>query len=168
MKPFLGLVTCVALCAACGSSSGDEDVGVGEGAASRKDSIESPTDTKVTLQPGLWHDDTLSVAEGWHLYHFTPQADGLVAFQMKADPALATGKLWTYLRIVDTANNNEVWAAVADRKTNLTDVIVQVKAGKSYQVVATSQNNSTANDLGKSNQSEGAYTVSAMPLSADF
>jgi len=156
---------------ACGVESNDDadDVAGSEGAvSSRNDSISSPTDTGVTLAPGLWHDDNISVQKGWRMYHFTPTESGLVAFQMRADPSLARGNLWTYLRIVDTARNNEVWAAVADRDTNLTDVLVEVEAGRSYQVIATTQNNSTANDLNKPNVSVGAYTVAAIPVTAQF
>lgn len=159
------LSVCLAACAA----ETDDDVAADEAAAtSRNDSISNPTDTKVTLSPGLWHDDNITVAQGWRMYHFTPAESGLVAFQMRADPSLARGNLWTYLRIVDPARNNEVWAAVADRETNLTDVLVEVEAGRKYQVIATTQNNSTANDLNKPNVSVGAYTVAAIPVTASF
>lgn len=153
----------------CSAEPAEEDAESSEGAAStRSDSIGAPTDTGVTLAPGLWKDGTLTVQQGWRMYHFTPEKSGLVAFQMGAAPELARGNLWTYLRIVDAERNNEVWAAVADRNTNLTDVLVSVEAGRHYQVIATTQNNSTANDLGKPNQSAGNYTVAAIPVEASF
>lgn len=166
---FAALSLSLFACAAEPTDDAD-DIGASEGAATsaRNDSISSPTDTGVTLAPGLWHDDTISVQKGWRMYHFTPAESGLVAFQMRAEPSLARGSLWTYLRIVDAKRNNEVWAAVADRDTNLTDVLVQVEAGREYQVIATTQNNSTQNDLNKPNVSVGPYTIAAIPVSAEF
>lgn len=168
MRSVLVLVITLAV-AACAAPA-DDDVDSSEAAATsgRNDSISAPTDTGVTLSPGLWHDDNLTTAQGWRMYRFTPTESGVVSFQMRADPSLARGNLWTYLRIVDPTKNNEVWAAVADRTTNLTDVLVEVEANKTYQVIATTQNNSTANDLGKPNVSAGAYTIAATPEPATF
>jgi hypothetical protein len=164
----LTLLAVGALLIGCAGDA-SEEVDASEGAATtHNDSISAPTDTGVTLAPGLWHDDQITIEHGWRMYHFTAQETGTVAFQMRADPALAHGNLWTYLRIVDAQRNNEVWAAVADRNTNLTDVLVPVEAGRNYQVIATTQNNSTANDLGKPNQSTGQYTVAAIPVDVSF
>jgi hypothetical protein len=164
----LTLLAVGALLIGCAGDA-SEEVDASEGAATtHNDSISAPTDTGVTLAPGLWHDDQITIEHGWRMYHFTAQETGTVAFQMRADPALVHGNLWTYLRIVDAQRNNEVWAAVADRNTNLTDVLVPVEAGRNYQVIATTQNNSTANDLGKPNQSTGQYTVAAIPVDVSF
>lgn len=91
-----------------------------------QDAIDNPTDTHITLVAGLWHDDDLVPGTGWHLYHFTPDADGPIAFQMRAAPD--NHGLWAYLRIVDTSAHNQAWAGIADRKTNLCEVIVDVAA----------------------------------------
>lgn len=155
------------LLTACAGSASD-DAATDEAATTRPDTIDAPTDTHVTLAPGLWHDDHLTVLAGWHMYHYTATADGVVAFQMRADPSLAHGNFWTYLRIVDAGQHNEVWAAVANRETNLTDVLVPVEAGHSYQVIATSQNDSDANDANKPNVSVGDYTIAAIPVTASF
>lgn len=74
-----------------------------------QDAIDHPTDTHITLVAGLWHDDDLVPGTGWHLYHFTPDADGPIAFQMRAAPD--NRGLWAYLRIVDTSAHNQAGPA---------------------------------------------------------
>jgi hypothetical protein len=163
----LGLAALVTV-VGCAGNTEDDASSSDEALSHGFDTIDQPTDMHLTLAPGVWHDDTLTVKSGWHLYKYTPAETGVVAFQMRADPALSHHGLWTYLRIVDAANHNEVWAAVANRDTNLTDVLVAVQAGRTYQVVATTQDNSTANDLNKPNVSAGNYTVAAIPQTVSF
>ena len=132
--------------------------------SSGADSIDHPTDTGITLEDGLWRDGKLSKKEGWRLYHFKPKKAGYYEFTMRAAPELAGshGGLWTYLRIIDTdpenknpSSVNEVWVTVADNKTNLTAVLVNCRANVEYQVIATTQNNSTANDLEQAQRQRG-------------
>ena len=126
----------------------------------RDDAIDRPTDTRVTLVPGLWHDDAIAPGSGWHLYHFTADADGPVAFQMRAE---VRGALWSYLRIVDAANHEQSWAGVANRRTNVCEVIVEVERGHAYDVIATSQQNAVlARDAAQTVR--GAYTIAALPI----
>ena len=126
-----------------------------------QDAIDHPTDTHITLVAGLWHDDDLVPGTGWNLYHFTPDADGPIAFQMRAAPD--NWSLWAYLRIVDTSAHNQGWAGVADRKTNLCEVIVDVVRGHHYDVITTSQQ-SSALLRGKPQTARGRYTVAALPV----
>ena len=130
-----------------------------------QDSLDKPTDTKVNLEPGLWHDNKLVPGEGWHVYHFTAQADGFVAFQMQAPPGHPN--LWSYLRIVDKANNSQIWAGVGNKKTNMCEVIVNAEAGKAYDVIVTSQENSLL--VGNQRQqTDGPYTVAVSPVDVAF
>ncbi len=131
----------------------------------RQDSLNNPTDTGIDLEPGLWHDNVLVPGEGWHLYHFTPEQSGWVAFQMQAPPGHEN--LWSYLRIVDPEHNNEVWAGVGNKRTNLCEVIVNVDAGHTYDVIVTSQENSLL-AAGATQETDGPYTVAVSPLTLDF
>ena len=126
-----------------------------------QDAIDRPTDTHVALVAGLWHDDDLVPGTGWHLYHFTPDTDGPIAFQMRAAPD--NRGLWSYLRIVDTSAHDEGWAGVADRKTNLCEVIVEVVRGHRYDVITTAQQSAVL-ARGKPQTARGRYTVAALPL----
>jgi len=131
----------------------------------RQDSLNSPTDTGIDLEPGLWHDNVLVPGEGWHLYHFTPGESGWVAFQMQAPPGHEN--LWSYLRIVDPEHNNEVWAGVGNKRTNLCEVIVDVDAGHTYDVIVTSQENSLLAP-GADQETDGPYTVAVSPMPLEF
>jgi len=171
------VAACVAASAGCGAGEAEDDSASVEGAASSADSISRPTDTGITLEEGLWRDGKLSKSEGWRLYHFKPKTAGYYEFAMKAAPERAgnAGGLWTYLRVIDTdpekknpSSVDEVWVTVADNKTNLTAILVNCRANVEYHVVATTQNNSTANDLGRPNVSEGDYTISAFPTEFTF
>jgi hypothetical protein len=126
-----------------------------------QDAIDNPTDTQITLVVGLWHDDDLAPGTGWHLYHFTPDADGPIAFQMRAAPD--NRGLWSYLRIVDTSAHDQGWAGVADRKTNLCEVIVEVVRGHHYDVITTSQQSAVL-PRGQRQTARGRYTVAALPV----
>jgi hypothetical protein len=126
-----------------------------------QDSIDHLTDTHVDLVAGLWHDDDLVPGVGWHLYHFTPDTDGPIAFQMRAEPD--NRGLWSYLRIVDTSAHDQGWAGVANRKTNLCEVIVEVVHGHHYDVITTSQQSAVLTRHQKQT-SRGRYTVAALPL----
>jgi len=126
-----------------------------------QDAIDNPTDTQLTLVAGLWHDDDLTPATGWHVYHFTPEADGPIAFQMRAAPG--NRDLWSYLRIVDRSAHDQGWAGVGDRKTNLCEVIVEVVRGHHYDVITTSQQSAVL-PRGKRQTARGRYTVAALPV----
>ena len=127
----------------------------------RQDAIDRPTDTHVALVAGLWHDDVLEPGEGWHRYQFTAAKTGAIAFQMQAPAAQAD--LWPYLLIMDATNHDRKWAGVGNRRTNLCEVIVEVEAGKRYDVIATSQQN-TVLAAGQRQRTDGPYTVAALPV----
>ncbi|MBX3231034.1 MAG: hypothetical protein KIT84_36855 [Labilithrix sp.] len=150
--------------AACADPS-DEDVAGTEEAVRGQDSLDRPTDTKVDLEPGLWHDNKLVPGEGWHVYHFTAKEDGIVTFQMQA-PA-GHPNLWSYLRIVNPSNNNEIWASVGNKRTNLCEVIVPVTKGTYYDVIVTSQENSLLVN-GARQKTDGPYTVAVSPVDVTF
>lgn len=121
----------------------------------RDDTLDAPTDTGVALADGLWHDDVLVPGHGWHRYTYVAPASAVVAFQMKA-PA-GHPSLWSYLRIVD-ARDAHSWAGVANRVTNLCEVLVPVERGVRYEVIATSQ--LTANlARGARQRTDGPYTI---------
>lgn len=157
----LALATCSLSCVA---PDGDEGYG-SEESDFTDDSLGNPTDTHVDLELGLWHDNVLVPGEGWHLYHFTPEKSGWVTFQMQAPPQHPD--LWSYLRIVDPANNKEVWASVANKRTNLCEVIVYVDAGHEYDVIVTSQENSMLKP-GQRQVTDGPYTVAVSPVAVSF
>jgi hypothetical protein len=151
--------------AAC-AETGEEDVDSAEGAASfKQDSLDKPTDTKVVLEPGLWHDNKLVPGEGWHVYHFTAKDDGFVTFQMQA-PANHPN-LWSYIRVVDPTNNKQIWAGVGNKKTNLCEIIVPTIKGTYYDVIVTSQENSLLVN-GARQKSDGPYTVAVSPVDVTF
>jgi hypothetical protein len=146
-------------CADAGLDSQSDDI------TQKQDSLGNPTDTNVDLEPGLWHDNVLVPGEGFHLYHFTADASGWVAFQMQAP--VGHKDLWSYLRIVDPTNNNEVWASVGNKRTNLCEVIVNVDAGHEYDVIVTSQENSLL-PAGAKQVTDGPYTVGVSPVAVSF
>jgi hypothetical protein len=131
------------------------------GAPPRQDAIDRPTDTHVTLVAGLWHDDVLNPGEGWHRYEFIAAETGAIAFQMQAPAAQAD--LWPYLLIMDATTHDRSSAGVGNRRTNLCEVIVEVEAGKRYDVIATSQQNAVL-PAGQRQRSHGRYTVAALPV----
>jgi hypothetical protein len=146
-------------CADAGIDSHSDD------ATQRQDSLGNPTDTNVVLELGLWHDNVLVPGEGFHLYHFTADASGWVAFQMQAP--LGHPNLWSYLRIVDPANNHEVWASVGNKRTNLCEVIIDVDEGHEYDVIVTSQENSLL-PAGAKQVTNGPYTGGVSPVAISF
>ena len=152
--------------AACGTTSSEDDEGAtGDQVRADQDSLNKPTDTHVELEPGLWHDNKLVPGEGWHVYHFTAKTTGFVTFQMQA-PA-GHPNLWTYLRIVRPSNNNEVWAGVGNKRTNLCEIIVPVEKDAYYDVIVTSQENSLLVD-GRRQETDGPYTVTVSPVDVTF
>lgn len=162
ISTFALVLTALAACA----NATDEDVAGAEDAVRvRQDSLDKPTDTKVNLEPGLWHDNKLVPGEGWHVYHFTSKKTGFVTFQMQA-PA-GHPNLWSYLRIVDPANNKQIWASVGNKKTNLCEVIVPTVEGTYYDVIVTSQENSLI-ESGAAQKSDGPYTVAVSPVDVTF
>ena len=144
----------------------DHDPSLGSDSAyAVEDSLNNPTDTDIWLEPGLWHDNELVPGEGWHLYHFAPKQTGWVSFQMRAP--IGHPNLWAYLRIVDRENNKEVWAGVANKKTNLCEVIVYADEGHEYDVIVTSQENSLLIN-GEKQFTDGPYTVAVLPVDVSF
>jgi hypothetical protein len=127
--------------------------------AAPHDDLDHPTETGITLVPGLWHDDELSVRSGWHRYHFVADADGPVAFEMRAEPGDPT--MWSYLRIEDRAEAARVWAGVADLATNVCEVIVDAERGHRYDVIATSQLDA-ALPAGAPQSARGPYTIAVV------
>jgi hypothetical protein len=123
-----------------------------------QDAYDTPTDTHVELVAGLWHDDTLSPTHGWNHYTFVAETSGYVAVQMRAPQDHPS--LWSYLRIVDGSHN---WSAVANRKTNLCELIVAVNRGHRYDIIATSQRNATL-EPGERQTTDGPYTIGVVPI----
>jgi hypothetical protein len=123
-----------------------------------QDGYDTPTETHVELVAGLWHDDKLTPDHGWNHYAFVAVTSGYVAVQMRAPRDHAT--LWSYLRVIDGDHN---WAAVANRETNLCEVIVAVVAGHRYDIIATSQRNATLS-LGERQITDGPYTIGVVPV----
>jgi hypothetical protein len=130
-----------------------------------QDSLDKPTDTRVTLEPGLWHDNKLVPGEGWHLYHFKGKQDGFMAFEMKAPPNHPN--LWSYIRVVDKTNQKEIWAGVGNKRTNHCEIIVPVENAHEYDVIITSQENSLL-AAGQRQQTNGPYTVAVSPVAVTF
>lgn len=148
------------------TATADEDVDATEDAVTAKqDSLDKPTDTKVVLEPGLWHDNKLVPGEGWHVYHFTAKKTGFVAFQMQAPPGHPN--LWSYIRVVNPSNNKEIWAGVGNKITNLCEIIVPATEGTYYDVIITSQENSLIEN-GARQKSDGPYTVAVSPVDITF
>jgi hypothetical protein len=123
-----------------------------------QDGYDTPTETHVELVVGLWHDDKLTPDHGWNHYTFVAVTSGYVAVQMRAPRDHAT--LWSYLRVIDRDHS---WAAVANRETNLCEVIVAVVAGHHYDIIATSQRNATL-VLGERQVTDGPYTIGVVPV----
>jgi hypothetical protein len=163
---------CVAFIAAvsafgCGSSTStpgtDQDV-VGF------DTIDNPTIMRTApldekgiakLELGVARKNSLSVKSGWHLYTYKAATTEFVAFKLNSS---VQKQFWTYLKIVDDKGNKLQWVTVAKTSTNLAEIIVPVKAGRTYTVLATSQQNSDRNDQGLPNNSTGGYTLSVVSL----
>jgi hypothetical protein len=150
----------------CVVEQGDEDLESSEEASSRLDSISNPTDTRINLALGRWHDNVLAPREGWHAYHFDPTTSGYVRFVMKADVGHAN--MWSYLRIEHKdPTRQKPWlhntASVGNTRTNLCEIIMKVEAGQSYKVITTSQHNLTNTNRSR-HLSDGKYTVAVLPL----
>lgn len=152
----------------CAADAG-EDADIAEGAASRKklDNIGAPTDTKIVLSIGDWHDNVLSPTEGWHAYHYTPEKTGYVRIVMRAKPGDAT--MWSYLRIEhEDPTGQKPWlhntAAVGNRTNNECEVIMMMIGGEKYDVITTSQFNLTEAPNAKVHKSNGDYTVGVLPI----
>jgi len=123
-----------------------------------QDGYDTPTETHVELVVGLWHDDKLTPDHGWNHYTFVAPTSGYVAVQMRAPRDHAT--LWSYLRVIDGDHN---WAAVANRVTNLSEVVVAVERGHHYDIIATSQRNATL-EPGERQITDGPYTIGVVPI----
>ncbi len=144
----------------------DEEQDSSEDAVVRLDNIGAPTDTKVTLAMGRWHDNILKPTEGWHSYHFTAAETGYVRFVMKAE--IGHANMWSYLRIEHKDPTGEKpWlhntAGVGNTRTNLCEIIMKLEAGAKYDVITTSQFNLTNTTPGR-HKSDGKYTVAILPI----
>ena len=126
-------------------------------ALAHQDGYDTPTETHVELVEGLWHDDALTPQHGWNHYAFIAPASGYVAVQMRAP---RDQKLWSYLRVIDGSHN---WAAVANRVTNVSEVIFHVERGHRFDIIATSQLNATL-PQGARQTTEGRYTIGVVPI----
>lgn len=150
----------------CATEQGEEDIDNSEDAVGALDNIGAPTDTRITLAPGRWHDNVLTPREGWHAYHFTPTQTGYVRFVMKA--AVGHPNMWSYLRIEhEDPTRAKPWlhntAGVGNTRTNLCEIIMKVTAGERYDVITTSQHNLTNTIRGR-HLSDGPYTVAVLPM----
>jgi hypothetical protein len=144
----------------------DDTADTSEDAVTSLDNIDRPTDTRVTLLSGRWHDNVLKPTEGWHAYHFNATEDGYVRFVMKSPVGHA--KMWSYLRIEhEDPTAAKPWlhntAGVGNTRTNLCEIMLKVKAGEKYTVVTTSQHNLT-NTNKRAHISDGPYTVAVLPM----
>jgi hypothetical protein len=150
----------------CAADQAEDDVDNSEDAVAALDNIGAPTDTKVTLVAGRWHDNVLTPREGWHAYHFMPTESGYVRFVMKAE--IGHANMWSYLRIeLEDPAKVKPWlhntAAVGNTRTNLCEIIMKVEAGQKYDVITTSQFNLTNLTPGR-HKSDGKYTVAVLPI----
>jgi hypothetical protein len=150
----------------CTATRAEDDADSSEDAVVRLDGIGNPTDTKVTLVSGRWHDNVLTPREGWHAYHFRPTQSGYVRFVMKAE--IGHANMWSYLRIeLEDPTHEKPWlhntAAVGNTRTNLCEIIMKVEAGQLYDVITTSQHNLTNLTPGR-HKSDGKYTVAVLPI----
>ncbi len=172
MNPLLRTASRLALLIAIGSGFGctadsTEDADESEDAVrGGLDSIGNPTDTRVTLALGRWHDNVLKPQEGWHSYSFNATESGYVRIVMKAPVGHAT--MWSYLRIEHLdPTGAKPWlhnsAGVANTRTNLCEIILKVEAGARYRVITTSQHN-LAKPSTTRHVSDGPYTVAVLPL----
>lgn len=164
--PMLALVAFSSLGFGCVAETEGDDPDSTADEVSTLDNIAAPTDTKVDLVLGRWHDNVLRPNEGWHKYGFTAREDGYVRFQMKAD--IGDPTMWSYLRIEhDDPTGKKPWlhntAGVGNTRTNLCEIILQVQAGERYDVITTSQKNLT-NTNTRRHISDGPYTVAVLPL----
>lgn len=167
----LGLALALTLSVTGAGTSGcaSEDA-VSEDDITKLDNIGAPTDTRITLAIGRWHDNVLKPKEGWHAYHFTATEDGYVRFVMKGPTNAA--KVWSYLRIehVDPTGAKP-WlhntAGVGNTRTNLCEITMKLQKGEKYKVIATSQHNlketATSSTI---HVSDGPYTIGVMPVDA--
>jgi hypothetical protein len=154
---------------ATGCASSGED-GVSEEDVTRLDAIDRPTDTRITLLSGRWHDNVLKPTEGWHAYHYNATEDGYVRVVMKAP--VGHDKIWSYIRVehVDPTGAKP-WlhntAGVGNTRTNLCEIIMKVKAGQKYKIITTSQHNLKATATSsKRHVSDGPYTIGVLPMDA--
>jgi hypothetical protein len=150
---------------ACGVAGEDDTDATEDQVRTDQDSLDKPTDTRVELEPGLWHDNKLVPGEGWHVYHFTAKTTGFVTFQMQA-PA-GHPNLWSYIRVVRPSNNKEIWAGVGNKRTNLCEIIVPTEKDVYYDVIVTSQENSLLVS-GERQKTDGPYTVAVSPVDVTF
>ena len=150
----------------CGATTTEDDAEASEDAVTRLDNIGNPTDTRIDLAMGRWHDNVLTPREGWHAYHFKPTQSGYVRFVMKAEPGHRT--MWSYLRIEqEDPTRAKPWlhntASVGNTRTNLCEIIMKVEAGFQYDVITTSQHN-LVNTNTTRHISDGPYTVAVLPV----
>lgn len=125
--------------------------------------LTEPRDMKIALVDGQWiRDQRLTRGtDGFHLYRFTAPRAGLVLFRMEAKPG--DPQLTSYLRVIDPAKDRErfaqreQWASHGHAKTNVCDVMVDVEAGRTYEVVATSNQNTDE----AAERSDGPYALVA-------
>lgn len=144
----------------------EEDAESSEDEVRGLDNIGAPTDTKVTLAVGRWHDNVLTPREGWHAYHFHPQTTGYYRVVMKAPVGDPT--MWSYLRIEqEDPAKQKPWlhntAGVGNTRTNLCEIIMKMEAGFQYDVITTSQHN-LVNTSKTRHVSDGRYTVAVLPV----
>lgn len=151
----------------CGTSTEEEDdAASSEDEVRGLDNIGAPTDTRVTLAVGRWHDNVLTPREGWHAYHFHPQTTGYYRIVMKG--AVGDATIWSYLRIEqEDPEKKKPWlhntASVGNTRTNLCEIIMKMEAGFQYDVITTSQHN-LVNPNKTRHVSDGRYTVAVLPV----
>jgi hypothetical protein len=165
------LLLAAVLLAGCVAGEGEDAESSEDAVNGRKDSLDRPTDTRIDLAPGLWHDNVLTPTEGWHVYHFTPSETGYYAVQMKSPPGHAN--MWSYLRIEEEDPTKEKpWisntAGVGNTRTNLCEMIMTLERGKKYDVFVTSQHNLAVTDPKKPHRSDGPYTIGVLPVPVRF
>lgn len=150
----------------CAADSVEADADSSQDAVAALDNIGNPTDTKINLALGRWHDNVLTPREGWHSYHFAPTETGYVRFVMKAE--IGHPNMWSYLRIEhEDPTGAKPWlhntAGVGNTRTNLCEIIMKVEAGQRYDVITTSQHNLLKTSSNR-HQSDGKYTVAVLPI----
>jgi hypothetical protein len=163
----LALLLAIGTSFGCATETTEDDSDESEGAVrGGLDNIAAPTDTKVTLSMGRWHDNVLKPTEGWHSYMFTATANGYVRFVMKSP--VGHPKIWSYVRVEHMdPTGAKPWlhntAGVGNTRTNLCEIILKVEAGAKYKVITTSQHNLTNTNTTR-HISDGPYTVAVLPL----
>lgn len=150
----------------CGVATEEDDTDAIGDEVQRLDNIGAPTDTKINLAVGRWHDNVLTPREGWHAYHFNPPETGYYRVVMKADVGHDT--MWSYLRIEqEDPEGKKPWlhntASVGNTRTNLCEIIMKMEAGFQYDVITTSQHN-LVNTNKTRHVSDGKYTVAVLPV----